>query len=241
MDTPVPPRRLRAMLVTGTVCVVILIMVWFIGDVIKWTGAPLLVLPTQLGLIRQVTPDQVLTIDMAPGKTSVQLPAPGAYVVYADVKQFLFTPSASDPKEAMMKWVTLTSGTTGSAIPSTGVKRGLMPYDTPFVPGRPVLTFAITAAGTYTAITPRRPATIAILPDYVTENERTIQIAMLLQLGVLTLALGSIAAVRYRKYRQRLQVVEARQQPRRAETETFWQTEIRRQQETVNKQRDRVE
>jgi hypothetical protein len=229
------------MLVAATVFVVLLTMVWFIGDVIKWIGAPLLVLPTQLGLIRQVTPDQVLTIDMASGKTSVQLPAPGAYVVYADVKQFLFTPSAPDPEEAMMKWVTLTADTTGSAIPSTGVERGLMPYDTPFVPGRPVLTFTITAAGTYTAITPRRPATIAILPDYVTGNERTIQIAMLLQLGVLTLALGCIAAVRYQKYRQRLQAVEARKQPRRAQTEAFWQTEIQRQQATENKQRDRVQ
>jgi hypothetical protein len=80
-----------------------------------------------------------------------------------------------------------------------------------------------------------------VLQRYLTENEQTIQIAMLLQLGVLTLVLGGIAAIRYRKYRQRLQAIEVQQQPRRAQTDAFWQTEIQRQQATVNKQRDRVD
>jgi hypothetical protein len=239
MDTPVPPRRLPAFLLAGVIIAIILAMLWSIADVVKWAGAPFTILPAQLGLIRQVTRDQVVTIDMTPGQTTIHLPTPGTYVIYADMKQLMFAPR--DPKDATMKLVTLASGTTGAHVPLRIVERGLMPYDTPFVPGRPVLTFTITRAGAYTVSTPRQAATIAILPDYITGNEQTIGTMALLQLGVLALAFGSIGVIRYRNYRQRLRVIEARQQPRRAQGEAFWQAEIQRQQAAANKQRERLQ
>ena len=195
---------------------------------VKQFGEPLLYLPAQFGLIRQVSQAEVHVFD--PAETSSQLllvSQPGRYAVYTDdIRLLAHTNALADKKEAPWLTVKPTEGNTSIAV--AFVDRGLRPYDTPLAEGRPIFTLFIDTPGRYTLDLPEREGTITVVPDYTTGREAIILLAMLLQTGVVGAIVGVCVYVRTKPMRLRRQHLAAIDAKRQERGEAFWQSEIHR-------------
>lgn len=204
-------------------------------ELIKYAGAPLLVLPAQLGLVQQPQAAEVLPLATT-GTTTVTLLHAGRYAIYAANYELWCRPEEAcklRPRPLISRAVAVQPERELSFI---GVERGLRPYDTPFAQGRPVLSFDIDAPGTYRFWTDGEAGThIAIVPDYTTGHETTILLASAAQLIALGAAVCGVLWFAGRHRRARRQQWAAARTERNEEAETFWQRERERQQRAVPK------
>jgi hypothetical protein len=184
----------------ATFAVFVAVAVFWLPDVVKATGAILLIVPQQLGLVRQVVPSEVQVIDLSVPEQQVTLAQPGRYFLYYEFP-FLADTTAyrwdSSPRVMMMPHGA------DEHISMTPVKRGLQLYDTPFARGRPLYAFEIEEAGTYDLVYSSRPVAVSFVPDYTTGRESVLARSIGMQFGVILVVVGGLLYYRQRR-RQRL-------------------------------------
>lgn len=192
------PARLRTIGLGIAVFVLGLIVVCSLSQGVKWTGAALLFVPERLGLVRTVRPAEVLVLDMRQSPVQVAFSRPGRYQLYTSDYDLLVI-AAELARSDAPPWVTITNAKTGAAVTVTHIERGLLPFDTPYASGRPVLGVEIPKSGAYLLDFPARPATISIVPDYTTGHEGMIYTAFAAE--VILLSLPFVVAL-YRRERR---------------------------------------
>ncbi len=218
-ETTYRPATVRAIL-TGVIALMLLcVFSWSLGAVIKWVGAPFLLLPDALGLARQVQRQEIMPFDLNVSPNAVTLPAAGRYAIYIGAVEVLevtdqIMASGADP------WLSVKSLANGRAQPVEFIRRGMAPFDTPFAPGRPVMTFTVPAAGRYELTHMRRLATAAIVPDYVTGQESLLWTLYAVQLA---LVVGVPALLYYQRHRDEWEMAAQLKARRRAEVDAFWE------------------
>jgi hypothetical protein len=150
---------------------------------VKWVGAVFTFLPGRLGLIKVVTPQEVMRVDMSASPTSVVFISTGRYALFTANYDLLAINEAVLAAKAK-PWFRLT-GSGGDQVAIALVERGLAVYDTPLASGRPVARFEIAHAGSYTMTHPSRRDFAFIVPDYSSGEESTITFFMLAQAAAL--------------------------------------------------------
>ena len=211
--------------------VAFLILLGLIRSVSVWVkivGMPFLYIPSKLGLVQMVSPEDVQVYHLTTTPGQVDFTGAGRYAVFTNDLDLLMINDlliASDSPP----WLTVTSQASGVSMPVSFVKRGLLPYDTPYAKGRPVLTIEISRPGVYLLTHPTRDALISFVPDYTTGKEGGIVAAYIIQLAII---LGVLGAVFYPRYQRRKAAQRAAQQQKRRESDRFWQNEVRRQART---------
>jgi hypothetical protein len=183
------PARLRSIGLGIAVFVVILLALCSLSQGVKWTGTVLLFIPERLGLVRTVRPGEVLNIAMDRSPTQVTFARAGLYQVYTSDYDLLVI-SDELARSDSPPWVTITRAEGGTPADITHIKRGLLPFDTPHVAGRPVLEIEILEPGSYILDYPTRGATMSLAPDYATGHEGMIYAAFAVQFLILALPFG---------------------------------------------------
>ena len=83
------PPKYRTILLSGIIFLAILALLWSPSEPVKWVGAPFLYLPSMLGLIQRVTPDELHSVPLASSSTRLDLAKPGRYQIFADDYEIL--------------------------------------------------------------------------------------------------------------------------------------------------------
>ena len=218
--------RLRDILLAVIALGVLIVAFINLGAVVKLAGAGFMVIPSALGFVHRVSPQEVFTYDMSRSPTLVGISQPGRYALYAYDSDLLTTSDQLEQSNAA-PWITLKSQITGEAVPVAFVGRGMRPYDTYLAKGRPVLSFVIAKPGMYVMTHPAQPVPISIVRDYVTGNERTLTLAILAQIAVVVIPLMFLYT---RRYLVRLDARKAAQRRKRQESEAFWRDQAQRSQ-----------
>lgn len=209
------PPSIRAILGGILLLIAVLMSLCSLSDLVKLAGAPFLFIPDRLGVVQQVSKDEVRTVSLDTSPTLLEISPPGPYVVYAANDDLLTITNLLEDAQAL-PWLTVKSQATGESLAVSTVERGLRPYDTSIVRGRPIYTFDIGAPGWYELRHPNRHATISILPDYTTGKETLIVFLTLLQI----IAIASIPGfIYFRGYRMRREMTEAYQEQARRRAE----------------------
>jgi hypothetical protein len=197
------PPQFRSILIGIALVVILLVLLCSLSQAVKWIGAAFLFLPDRLGLVRMVTAEEAIPVDLASQSNSVRFPAAGRYALFvADYDLLKLTDDMS--AAGASPWLTITSVGTGARLPIEYVTRGLVPYDTPVVPGRPVLAVQVSEAGEYVLVHTVRRVTIWIVPDYTTGNESRILAVIAAQVLILLIILGSVYIRRQQQRQERL-------------------------------------
>lgn len=216
MTTPPPPPPRLTSIVLGVLIVAVGVsLVCSASALVKWAGMPFLVLPRVLGLLEGVRNDEIVPLPMAASPTAVSFPRADTYSVYlADLSlleiALVLEQSGSPP------FLVIQRADTGESIPVEFVRRGLMPYDEPRVPGRPVFRFEVPQAGSYVLSHPRRSASLYLVPDRTTGRETLIAGAYVIQMTVLAAILYAVLGRSWRERRARWR---AHQRERRTASE----------------------
>ncbi len=213
MTTPPPPPPRFSTIAAGILIVAVGVMlVCSASAVVKWAGMPFLVVPRVVGLLEGVAGSEIVALPMASSPTVVVFPRAETYAVYlADVG--LLEIALVLEKSDSPPFLVIQRADNGEDVAVEYVARGLMPYDEPRVPGRPVFRFAVPQPGTYALTHPRRSATLYLVPDRTTGKELLIGLSFLIQLGLLA---GVGYAVLGRSWRERRARWRAHQRDRRA-------------------------
>jgi hypothetical protein len=209
---------------------VLLTLFGFLGDIVKWTGAALLFVPARLGLIRQATTNEVLPVDFSTSPTSFFFPQAGQYALYtSDYDLLVITDTLIE--SGGRPWLVISSSD-GKNLPVDFITRGLQPYDTPLAKGRPIYTFNIPSAGTYSISHPTRPSlTVYFVRDYVSGQEALhTSILVIESLGLI----GLIAFFTYRRYGQKHRRLRAERAQKRQQVEAFWKERRQRQENATD-------
>jgi hypothetical protein len=185
MATPLPPPpRLRSIGFGILAFVVILTLLCSASSLAKWIGTSFLVLPRVVGLLESIRAEEIVTFPMDTTPTAVMFPRPETYHLYTSDLGLLEVAASLAASDATT-WFVVMNAETGETVPVTYVDRGLMPYDDPRPSGRPILRFAIPAAGTYVLSHPRREFDVYFVPDRTTGRESMIVAVFLAQLALL--------------------------------------------------------
>src|SRR5688572_24513326 len=134
------PPRIQNVIIGGMAFVVLLVLLWNLGEVVKRVGDVFLYIPAQLGLIRRVAPQEIIRMDSPAVVETLQ---PGRYMVFGGG----WGPALSTASGEIL--ISIQSQTTAENIKIVRVQRGLRPYDTPLAEDRPMLEFEIPSAGPY--------------------------------------------------------------------------------------------
>lgn len=161
-----------------------------------------LFIPDQLGLIRRVTANDVITVT-APPATDIEFSKPGKYVILS-----------TDLLPAKDR-VSLRSKETGEPIEVPYILNGINVYWSG-VDGRPIFEFYIQQSGTYQFAIEKLPPgpvseyTLYIVPDFSTRNRIVLASSCLLHGTVVILAISTVYYWR-NKSRQEMEEVEKRE------------------------------
>jgi hypothetical protein len=211
----------------GVIALVVLIVAFInLGAVVKLVGAGFMVIPSALGIVQRVSPQEVITYDMSRSPTLIGISQPGRYAVYAYDSDLLTISDQLEQSNAA-PWITVKSQITNEPVPVAFVSRGMRPYDTFLAKGRPALSFVITNPGVYVMTHLARPVRISIVRDYVTGNERTLTMVILAQIAVVVIPLMFLYT---RRYLTRQDARKAAQRRKRQESEAFWRDQAQRSQ-----------
>ena len=105
----------------------------------------------------------------------------------------------------------------------TYILRGLMPFDSPFAEGRPVLRFSIDEPGLYHLSFPTPPGgSVYFVPDTTTGKEWLI---WLVYLGEVGLILGVPGWFYIRSWRSDAEELAAMRKAQRSRADSFWEKE----------------
>lgn len=225
MTTPPPPQpRLRSIALGILIGVALVIILCSASSVLKWIGAPFLILPRLVGIIEPVHGNEIVTVPMGSPPTGVTFPRAETYAVYLSDLSLLETTNLLVEAGAQ-PWLVVHRADTGEAIPVTFVERGLIPFDEPRAMGRPVMRFEIPGAGTYLMVHPRRGFSFQLVPDTVTGKEGILTLAAIVQLVLLSLPL---LIVSYRPWVARRRRWQAHQLERRKASDEVMRRRTRR-------------
>ena len=218
MTTPPPPQPKLGNIALGILVVVVLVVFLCSASFfVKWTGAAFLVLPRVFGLLDSVRGDEIVTLPMDSSPTAVVFPAPEKYLVYTGDLELLEIAASLQASNAT-PWLVVQRAATGEAVPVTFVGRGLMPYDDPRAPGRPIMAFEIAQPGTYALSHPRRSLAVSLVPDRTTGKEGLMALTLAAQLALLA---APILLVFGRPWRERRRTWRRHQQERRRASDTM--------------------
>jgi hypothetical protein len=201
--------------------VVVLGLFCSLPNVVKRVGDFLLYLPSKLGMVQRVKPEEVRVIDLRSGSTTLQeFSVRGAYAVYTSDYDLLTT---ADLQFANHRppWIKVAAQASGEELPVSFVTRGLAPYDTPLADGRPVFTFVVVDPGTYVITHPTPYAFIAIVPDYTSGNEGLIIFVYVIEIALVLIVVSGVYRRRYQHQREQIQSIKETHAQRGAQMESF--------------------
>jgi hypothetical protein len=196
------PPRLLTIVLGIAVFILFLIALCSLSQGVKWAGSVLLFIPERLGLVRTVRPAEVFEFDIARSPVQVTFTRAGLYQVYTSDYDLLVI-SDQLAQSGSPPWITITEAGSGAPVVVTHITRGLLPYDTPYAAGRPVIEVQVPEPGDYVLDYPTRPAEISMVPDYVTGHEALIYAAFAVQLLILALPPAILLYRREQRMRQR--------------------------------------
>jgi hypothetical protein len=171
--------------IVGGILLAVAVLVAFalLPSMVKWVGAALTFLPSRIGLVHMVLPDEVRSVDLSQSPTDVSFASAGSYALFtANYDLLVINDAVLDAKAK--PWLKLTTPS-GEDVAIELIDRGLALYDTPFAAGRPVARFEIRQPGTYSLMHPTRSDLAYIVPDYAHGEEGGFVFWMLVQLAVL--------------------------------------------------------
>lgn len=228
--------RFRDIAIAIVIFIVLLALLCNLPNTVKWVGDVFLYIPSQLGLVQRVAPEEIQTIDLRTHSPAlIEITRPGRYAVFTGDYELLT--QASSVVRGESPWLSIKAQATHEHIRFFSVERGLYPYDTPLADGRPIFIFEISVPGNYEIEHSYKQAFISIVPDYTTGKESVIMLAYALQVAILLVPLGVVCYRRYQRYRMRIKSIEAPQAQKRAQGEAFWEEKIRmRKEKTPEKQ-----
>lgn len=196
----------------------LLTLIGSLSTVVKWVGMPLLYLPARLGFIQMAQPSQIQEFNLRTGATTLTLPEAGQYAFYTG--NFDLLQVTNDLESGGGEpWLKVTSTATGAELNVAFVARGLLPFDTPYTPGRPIFTFKVDDPGEYTLTGLRRDALVAVLPDYVTGSEGRLLLAVAAELLIFGVPVVWLIQRSAARRRARLQEVDSL---KRIRSEDLW-------------------
>jgi hypothetical protein len=220
------PPRIQNVLIGAIAFVVLIVLLWNLGDVVKRVGDVFLYIPAQLGLIRRVTPQEIIRMDSPAVVESFQ---PGRYMVFGNG----WGPALSTASGEIL--ISIQSQTSAEDVKIVRVQRGLRPYDTPFADGRPILEFEIPSAGQYEIIFKGHPddleSAIEIVPDYTTGKESVLWIVYVVQIALLLILVGIVSYPYYQRRRARIQKIAAPQKKMQSRGQAFWDAQAQKEKE----------
>jgi hypothetical protein len=150
----------------------------------------------------------------------------GTYEIFTSNYELLSI-SMQFEESTSASWFHVTNPRTGERYEVSYVTRGLMPYDSPFADGRPVLRFSLDEPGVYRLNFPTPPAaSVFFVPDTTTGKEWLI---WLVYLGEVGLILGVPGWFYIRGWRREAENLAAMRRAQRARADSFWEHEQTRQ------------
>jgi hypothetical protein len=213
-------------------CIAALFFIGNLGNAAKWAGNAFLFIPSKLGLIQNVRPNEVIPVDFSTNPTSVYFPKAGAYDLYTDNLDLLTITNALNENERA--WLVVTPADGQETPQVLFFKRGLYPYDTPFAKGRPIYYLYIDQPGYYTVTHPTRQDTVFFVPDYNTFNEGKLIAIFAVEICLILIPTGTIV---YRRWERRTAPARQRRKQRQDEVEDFWQKQ-RAKRSAANSKKD---
>jgi hypothetical protein len=231
------PPRIQTIIIAGVIFMASLGMLWTLRSSIKQVGDIFLYLPSKMGLVERVAPEEIHIVDLnTASPTSIELTKPGKYIVFTDSYYLLRDSARSNAYDKAR--LEVISHITGEALNVVTVDRGVRPYDTPLAAGRPIFAFEVSASGSYEIMLLESLNTsVAIVPDYTSGKEPIIGLAFVVQLILLLAPFGIIYYRRHQRYQARIQNIRKPQIQRQTKGQAFWTAEIQKgQNETQKKQ-----
>ncbi|OJX37945.1 MAG: hypothetical protein BGO78_07835 [Chloroflexi bacterium 44-23] len=220
------PSSIRAIIFGIIAFIILLTMICGLAEVVKFIGAPFLILPEKLGWIPDVSRKDVIPVDMQLNTIDLNLNRAGDYVVYAhDYDLLLVTDQLA--RANANPWLKVTSSTSGQSINLNYEQRPLIPFDSSLVRGRPIFHFAIETPGIYNFKFPKRFTVINVLPDQLTGNLGIILFSFFLQITIIGFPLAALIRGRRAKHKTKLDEIRNLKKPT---NDQFWE-ELRRQRE----------
>ncbi len=220
--------KVSSILIGIILAVILLIFMCTLSQGVKYAGTGLMVVPSSLGVVRQVQREEVQNLFMKNSPTLVIVNTPGKFQVYTDDYDLLTTTmQLSDSKSP--PWMKIKNAVTGAVVNVEYIHRGLRIYDTPLAKGRPILTFDITAPGSFEITHPERSVSIYLVPDYTTGRESAIN----LWFGIQIAALAAVFAFLYTRQRAKKMkaIREIDELGKRRRGKDFWQAQTEKHQE----------
>lgn len=216
--------KIRVITMGILIFVLLIMLICFLSEAVKFAGYPFLILPDRLGIVQQVSSQEIISINLNSSKEVYNFPKAGKYVVYTrDYDLLNINLQLKDTDSP--PWLRVISSDRSREVSVNYVKRGLRFYDTPLTPGRPILTFEIDTPGDYLLIHTTRPALIGILPDYVSGSEQRITYLYILQLIILLIPVFIVVSKVYRSQKKKVQEI---QNLKKIKGEDFWRSEAER-------------
>ena len=234
MTTALPKQPTISSIVIGIALVIVAFLAFLrLPDIVKFTGAILLYVPAKVGLIEMVTPKDVIPLPLADNPSSIKIPSPGQYLLYLNNYDLLVIHDASVARNSK-SWIKIQAENLDTEVEITLIGRGLAWYDTPFAPGRPVVSFKIDQPGTYQVVHPTRSDIANVVPDTITGKESLLTFLALVEIALT----GGIVyhIVRKRTASKRQQRINLQAQ-NRARVEDNWRR-IRKKAEEKRKEED---
>ena len=234
MTAGLPEQPTFRSIFLGIALFIIALLAFFrIADVVKYTGTVLMYVPSRLGLIDMVMPEDVIPLPLNENPSAITIPSPGQYVMYLNNYSLLVVHDAVVASDAK-PWMKLQSEDIGTQVELTLIGRGLTWYDTPFARGRPVVKFTIDQPGSYQFIHPTRQDSIYLVPDTLTGKESIITFWVLLEVAMI----GGLVFYIFRKRTASLREKRIKTQAEnRARVEDTWER-IERQKKEKQREDD---
>ncbi len=216
-----PPGLLA--IIGGVVVFVVLIgLACSISTTVKLIGYGLLYVPSRLGLVDVPRPETIQRLDLVSTPVNAYFKDSGTFEVFTSNYELLSV-SMQMESSTSTSWFHVADPTTGERYPVDSIRRGLMPYDTPFAEGRPVLRFSIDTPGLYQLSFPTPPAaSLYFVPDTTTGKEWLI---WLIYSGEVGLIFGVPGWFYFRGWRKESEDLAAMRKSMRVRADSFWEEE----------------
>jgi hypothetical protein len=186
---------------------------------VKSVGYGLLYLPSQLGLVKVPHPQDIRRLDLVHTPVVASFPQSGSFLIYTSNLELLTISLQLEDKNSKA-WLKIRQVDTGQPADVQMVRRGLLPYDSPFAEGRPVLRVTIPEPGLYLLNFPTPPAArVYFVPDDVTGKEWLIWFLYAVQIAIVVGLPGWYYLSRWRREAEDLA---AWRRTKRQKADEFW-------------------
>lgn len=204
-----------------------------LSALVKRAGNALLYVPGWIGLIHRVTPAEVRELDLTSSPVMAQFDRAGAYQIYTSDYDLLNISMQMEGGSTTKSWLKVIPTGSDSSLPVAFVSRGLMPFDSPYAGGRPVLRFELPKPGRYELVFPTRKASIYFVPDEVTGREWVYWLIFATEAFVVLFLPGRFLVLRVAEDRS---AFDEHRRTQRARADAFWEREERRRQAEASEQ-----